>query len=158
MHSSTPTPFPFRQAVLFIIFWYVYLPSITWVLSDTPDPEWVVKRATIHADRGDPSPEVMSFHPDITDCEQSIFRSKIRVEDSGGSWACELDMSRTVSRSLTHLFCAITLTRSFVLRPSLWIFEQERDCSRSILYQNNKMAVVCKWNKPILWALNFFLL
>lgn len=77
---------------------------------------------------------------------------------SGGSWACELDMSRTVSRSLTHLFCAITLTRSFVLRPSLWIFEQERDCSQSILYQNNKMAVVCKWNKPILWALNFFLL
>lgn len=61
----------------------------------------------------------MSFHPDITDCEQSIFRSKIRVEERKEELAVgrELDMSRTChahlltcfaqSRSHAHLFCVL---------------------------------------------------
>lgn len=52
----------------------------------------------------------MSFHPDITDCEQSIFRSKIRVEERKEELA--------VGREPASLTChePVTLTYSLVLR------------------------------------------
>ena len=113
---------PFASLFFFIIFWYVYLPSNSWGLSDKPDSQRVVKRATIHADRDDPSPEVMSFHPDITDCEQAVFRSKIRAEERKEELAVGREPTSLIcherchahlltcfaqSRSHAHLFCVL---------------------------------------------------